>query len=36
MSDRIVVMYRGRIQAEFQSAEATQARVLTAALGLAS
>jgi len=36
MSDRILVMHRGRIQAEFQSADATQARVLTAALGLAS
>jgi ribose transport system ATP-binding protein len=36
MSDRIVVMYRGRIQAEFESATATQERVLGAALGLAS
>jgi ribose transport system ATP-binding protein len=36
MSDRILVMHRGRIQAEFQSADATQASVLTAALGLAS
>ena len=36
MSDRIVVMYRGRIQAEFESATATQERLLGAALGLAS
>jgi ribose transport system ATP-binding protein len=36
MSDRIVVMHRGRIRAEFTSADATQERVLTAALGLAS
>jgi ribose transport system ATP-binding protein len=36
MSDRIVVMYRGRIQAEFESATATQERLLNAALGLAS
>jgi ribose transport system ATP-binding protein len=35
MSDRILVMCRGRIQAEFNAAEATQERVLTAALGLA-
>ncbi|MEO7134573.1 MAG: ATP-binding cassette domain-containing protein, partial [Vicinamibacterales bacterium] len=36
MSDRIVVMYRGRIQAEFESVTATQERLLGAALGLAS
>ena len=36
MSDRIVVMYRGRIQAEVESATATQERLLGAALGLAS
>ena len=36
MSDRILVMHRGRLQAEFPSAEATEARVLSAALGLAS
>ncbi len=36
MSDRILVMYRGRIQAEFESAAATQERLLGAALGLAS
>jgi ribose transport system ATP-binding protein len=36
MSDRILVMHRGRIQAEFDAAEATQERVLSAALGLAS
>ena len=36
MSDRILVMHQGRLQAEFQSADATQARVLSAALGLAS
>jgi ribose transport system ATP-binding protein len=35
MSDRILVMCRGRIEAEFDAAEATQERVLTAALGLA-
>ena len=34
MSDRILVMCRGRIQAEFDASEATQERVLTAALGL--
>ncbi len=34
MSDRIVVMHRGRIQAEFDAREATQERVLAAALGL--
>jgi ribose transport system ATP-binding protein len=35
MSDRILVMHRGRIHAEFEAAEATQERVLSAALGLA-
>jgi ribose transport system ATP-binding protein len=35
MSDRILVMHRGRIQAEFQAKGATQERVLSAALGLA-
>jgi ribose transport system ATP-binding protein len=36
MSDRILVMYRGRIHAEFDAASATQERLLSAALGLAS
>ncbi len=36
MSDRILVMYQGRLQAELSAAEATEERVLTAALGLAS
>jgi ribose transport system ATP-binding protein len=36
MSDRILVMHRGRIAAEFASADASQERVLSAALGLAS
>ena len=36
MSDRILVMYRGRIQAELDGREATEERVLSAALGLAS
>jgi ribose transport system ATP-binding protein len=36
MSDRILVMHRGRITAEFAKADATQERVLSAALGLAS
>jgi ribose transport system ATP-binding protein len=36
MSDRILVMCRGRIQAEFDAVSATQERVLSAALGLAS
>ena len=36
MSDRIVVMHQGRVQAVLDRAEATQARVLHAALGLAS
>ena len=35
MSDRILVMCRGRLQAEFDRAEATEERVLSAALGLA-
>jgi len=35
MSDRILVMCRGRIHAEFDAATATQERVLSAALGLA-
>jgi ABC-type sugar transport system ATPase subunit len=36
MSDRILVMYRGRLQAELTADEATEERVLTAALGRAS
>ena len=36
MSDRIYVMRRGRIQAEFDAADASEERVLHAALGLAS
>jgi len=36
MSDRILVMYRGRLQAEIAATEATEERVLSAALGLAS
>ena len=36
MSDRILVMHRGRIHAELSAAEATEERVLSAALGLAS
>jgi ribose transport system ATP-binding protein len=35
MSDRILVMCRGRVQAEFDAGAATQERVLRAALGLA-
>jgi ribose transport system ATP-binding protein len=35
MSDRILVMHRGRIQAEIDRADATEERVLSAALGLA-
>jgi ribose transport system ATP-binding protein len=35
MSDRILVMHRGRIQAGFDAESATQERVLSAALGLA-
>jgi ribose transport system ATP-binding protein len=34
MSDRILVMHRGRIHAEFAGADATEERVLSAALGL--
>jgi ribose transport system ATP-binding protein len=34
MSDRILVMHRGRIQAELDAASATEERVLSAALGL--
>jgi ribose transport system ATP-binding protein len=36
MSDRILVMCRGRIHEEFTAADATQERVLSAALGLTS
>jgi ribose transport system ATP-binding protein len=36
MSDRILVMYRGRLQTEIAAADATEERVLSAALGLAS
>jgi ribose transport system ATP-binding protein len=36
MSDRILVMYRGRVHAELDRALATEERVLRAALGLAS
>jgi ribose transport system ATP-binding protein len=36
MSDRILVMRQGRIQGEFAAEAATQERVLSAALGLAS
>jgi ribose transport system ATP-binding protein len=35
MSDRILVMHRGRLQAEFTRADATEERVVSAALGLA-
>jgi ribose transport system ATP-binding protein len=35
MSDRILVMHRGRIQAEIAAADATEERLLSAALGLA-
>jgi ribose transport system ATP-binding protein len=35
MSDRLLVLHCGRIQAEFDRATATEERVLTAALGLA-
>jgi ABC-type sugar transport system ATPase subunit len=35
MSDRILVMHRGRIHAEIAAADATEERVLSAALGLA-
>jgi ribose transport system ATP-binding protein len=34
MSDRILVMHRGRVQAELSAADANEARVLTAALGM--
>jgi ribose transport system ATP-binding protein len=36
MSDRILVMHRGRIQAELDAADATEEVVLSAALGLVS
>ena len=36
MSDRVLVMHHGRIQAELSREEATEERVLSAALGLAS
>ena len=36
MSDRILVMHQGRVQAVLSGAEVTQQRVLHAALGLAS
>jgi ABC-type sugar transport system ATPase subunit len=36
MSDRILVMHAGRLVAEFDSAEATQEKVLRAALGQAA
>ncbi|MGB2715472.1 MAG: sugar ABC transporter ATP-binding protein [Vicinamibacterales bacterium] len=36
MSDRILVMYQGRVQAVFDTRDATQESVLHAALGLAS
>jgi ribose transport system ATP-binding protein len=36
MSDRMLVLCRGRVAAEFAAADATQERVLSAALGLAS
>jgi ribose transport system ATP-binding protein len=35
MSDRILVMHRGRLQTEMAAADATEERVLSAALGLA-
>jgi ribose transport system ATP-binding protein len=35
MSDRVLVMHRGRIHAELAGADATEERVLSAALGLA-
>jgi ribose transport system ATP-binding protein len=34
MSDRILVMHRGGIRAEFEASEATQERILSAALGI--
>jgi ABC-type sugar transport system ATPase subunit len=36
MSDRIIVMHRGRITAEFDSGQATQEKILHAAMGLQS
>jgi ribose transport system ATP-binding protein len=33
MSDRILVMHRGKISGEFERAEATQEKVIKAALG---
>jgi len=36
MSDRILVLHRGRVYAEFAAVDATEERVLSAALGLAS
>ena len=33
MSDRILVLHRGRVTAEFERAEATQDRILRAAMG---
>ena len=33
MSDRIMVMHRGKITAEFNKAEATQEKIIHAALG---
>jgi len=36
MSDRVLVMHRGRIQAELAREDATEERVLSAALGLAN
>jgi ABC-type sugar transport system ATPase subunit len=33
MSDRILVMHRGKISGEFEGAEATQEKVIKAALG---
>ena len=35
MSDRILVMHRGRVQTEIAAADATEERVLSAAGGLA-
>jgi len=36
MSDRVLVMREGRVQAELEAADATQERILGAALGQAS
>ncbi|HEX9204059.1 MAG TPA: ribose ABC transporter ATP-binding protein RbsA, partial [Vicinamibacteria bacterium] len=33
MSDRILVMHQGKVQAEFRAGDATQEKVLRAALG---